>query len=343
MKNFSHGGDIYSRNVDHDFSANVNPLGMPKNVKLILSLKTDDFENYPDPYCSALTKKIAAHEGTAEGRIVCGNGAADIIYRIAQAFRPKKALIAVPTFSEYEKALLSVGCEIRFHYLGEENEFEVGEDILGSIDGNEMMFLCDPNNPTGKTVAPDIMEKIVQKCSESGCVLILDRCFMDFAAEKTKYSLKTDENVIVIKAFTKIYAMAGLRLGYAVCPDEKTAEKLRNTGQCWSVSVPAQIAGEAALAEREYVAETVRLIAAEREFLGEKLRNFGFKVFEAKANFILFRCSLPLDDLLMKKGIAIRRCDNFRGLETGYFRIAVRTHEENLILVNAIEEVVKNG
>lgn len=344
MTKFYHGGDIYSRKIDHDFSANINPLGMPESVKRILSRKIGDFEHYPDPYCSALVKEIALCESVDECRIVCGNGAADLIYRIAHALKPENALIAVPTFSEYEKALCTAGCAVNFHQLSEEKDFEVGADIISKIDGNDAMFLCNPNNPTGKIIAPNLMNEIIKRCSETGCLLILDECFMDFVRKRAKYSLKPNlNNVLIIKAFTKIYAMAGLRLGYAICPDEKTAEKLRSFGQCWSVSVPAQLAGEAALKEHEYAAETVRLIAEERAFLSEKLRNFGFKVYESAANFILFRSSLPLDSLLLEKKIAVRRCDNFKGLESGFFRIAVRTHEENEILINAIGEVLENG
>lgn len=344
MKNFYHGGDIYSQKVDYDFSASINPLGMPENIKRLLAQRTTDFEHYPDPYCSALVREISRHEGVAEGRIVCGNGAADLIYRVAQALRPMKALIAVPTFSEYEKSLRTIGCEVRFHQLSEENGFEVGENIFEHIDGNDMVFLCNPNNPTGKLVVPDIMERIAERCNETGCLLIIDECFMEFVENYPKHSLKMKfGNILLIKAFTKIYAMAGLRLGYAVCPEEKIAEKLRDFGQCWSVSVPAQIAGEAALKESEYILETVRLITAEREFLRKKLRDFGFDTYESAANFILFRCGLPLDALLLKKRIAVRRCDNFKGLESDFFRIAVRTHEENVILINAIEEILENG
>lgn len=345
MIKFSHGGDIYSRKVDYDFSANINPLGMPESVKRILARKINDFEHYPDPYCSELVREIALYEEVEEDRIVCGNGAADLIYRIVQALRPENALIAVPTFSEYEKALRTAGCLINYHQLREEDEFEVREDIIEKIDGNDMMFLCNPNNPTGKMVAPELMENIIKKCNETGCLLILDECFMDFAEEKAKFSLEHNlKNVLLLKAFTKIYAMAGLRLGYVICPDLKIAEKIRSFGQCWSVSVPAQLAGATAIKEREYVSETVRLIVEERAFLSEKLRGFGFRVYESAVNFILFRCSLPLDSLLLeKKRIAVRRCDNFAGLEAGFFRIAVRTHEENEILISAIEEVLEDG
>ncbi|MCM1007631.1 MAG: aminotransferase class I/II-fold pyridoxal phosphate-dependent enzyme [Ruminococcus flavefaciens] len=345
MINFSHGGDIYSRKVDYDFSANINPLGMPESVKRILARKINDFEHYPDPNCFALVKEIALYEGVGVNRIVCGNGADDLIYRIVQALNPKNTLIAIPTFSEYKKALRTAGCSVNYHQLKENYEFEVREDIIEKIDGNDMMFLCNPNNPTGKMIASELMEKIIKKCNETGCLLILDECFMDFAEEKARFNLKPNwKNVLVLKAFTKIYAMAGLRLGYVICPDLKIADKIRSFGQCWSVSVPAQLAGETAIKEREYVSETVRLIAEERAFLSEKLHDFGFKVYESAVNFILFRCSLPLDRLLLeKKRIAVRRCDNFAGLEAGFFRIAVRTHEENEILINAIEEVLENG
>lgn len=169
MMKFSHGGDIYSRDVDYDFSANINPLGMPESVKRILVRKINDFEHYPDPNCSALVKAIAIYEGIENNRIVCGNGAADLIYRIVQVWQPKNALIVVPTFSEYEKALRTYGCSVNYHLLREDDEFEVGEDIIKKIYGNDMMFLCNPNNPTGKMIVPELMGEIVKKCNETEC------------------------------------------------------------------------------------------------------------------------------------------------------------------------------
>lgn len=343
-KDLLHGGDIYSRRIDYDFSANINPLGMPKSVVKILAEHIKDFERYPDARCRELKNAIAEHENFIKEKIVCGNGAADLIYRIVYTLNPKTALLAVPTFSEYEKALQSVGCRINYHELEECREFTLTDDILPKIAGNDIMFLCTPNNPTGKIIPRELMQKVIAECSKTGCMLAVDECFMDFTENREYCMIQPGyKNVMILKAFTKIYAMAGLRLGYLLCPDIDLAEKINDCGQCWSVSVPAQMAGVQALAEHDYVEKTVSLISEEREYLMKNLRGFGFKVYDSAANYLLFQCGFPIDEMLLKKGIAIRNCSNYSGLGKGFFRTAVRNHKENEVLVRAIREVLEIG
>ena len=339
----SHGGDIYSRHVTFDFSANLNPLGMPEGVKKALTEGMDSFSHYPDVSCAALREAIAAREGCDAERIVCGNGAADMIWRIPPAFRPKRALIPAPTFSEYERALLTFGCEVVRYFTREEDSFALREDFSQSVAGCDVVFVCRPNNPVGNLAARDLLWNLIETCAASGTLLVLDECFIEFTGEKPLAAAGLPGDVILLRAFTKIYAMAGLRLGYAMCSRHETAQRLRDFGPCWSVSVPAQIAGVAALRERGFVEKTVSLIAGERAFLAEGLRGMGLKVFSSRANFLLFRCGLPLDRMLLREGIAIRYCGDYHGLSEQYFRIAVRTREENRILLNAIERCVKNG
>lgn len=337
-----HGGDIYSRKIEYDFSANINPLGMPESVKRALIENIGQFEHYPDPNCTALRRALAIHENVAEEQIVCGNGAADLIYRAVQAVKPKHALIPAPTFSEYEKALLSVNCDLEHYFTCEADAFSLREDILDRIDGMDMLFLCHPNNPVGNLIDRNLLERILKKSADSGAVLVIDECFMDFV-EGSHDMVALADNVMVLKAFTKIYAMAGLRLGYLLCGNPDLARKIAYCGQCWSVSIPAQVAGIAALREQAYVSETVKFIAGERAYLCDCLKNFGFKVYPSEANFILFQCKLPLDEWLLKEKIAIRNCSNYIGLRAGYFRIAVRNHKENQVLIAAIERCIEQN
>lgn len=338
-----HGGDIYSRRVEHDFSANINPLGMPESVKKAIVQSIRSFEHYPDVNCTRLREAIAAHDGFDTEKIVCGNGAADLIYRAVQVLSPKRALVAVPTFSEYERALLSFGCEAVHYNTRKEDNFSLREDFIDSIEGCQMVFVCNPNNPVGNLVKPELLRKIIEKCAMCGASLLIDECFMDFTGESPLSSNDLTGNVMLLRAFTKIYAMAGLRLGYMLCSRSETAVKIKSCGQCWSVSVPAQVAGAAALNERDYVNFTVELIVEERSFLTQALKESGFEVFDSSANFILFRCGMPLGELLMSEGFAIRDCRNYPGLSEGYYRIAVRGHSENQLLVEAIKRCVKNG
>ena len=339
-----HGGDIYTRDIEYDFSANINPLGMPQSVKTAIVGSIDAYEKYPDVNCTELKNAIAELENIDARNIVCGSGAADLIYKIVQVTAPKKALIIAPTFSEYEKALRSFGCEIEYFYLEEKNDFELSENIADRISGMDLMFLCNPNNPVGNIVNHALLQFIIDKCVANKTVIVVDECFMDFVEDSRKYSVKADyDNVIILKAFTKIYAMPGLRLGYLICKDESLCEKIENIGQCWSVSTVAQTAGAAALAEKKYIEKTVSYVKKERDFLTANLKKFGFKVYPSKANFIFFRTNFPIDKMLLNEKIAVRNCGNYVNLNENFFRIAVRTHKENEILINTLERILNNG
>ncbi len=334
-----HGGDIYSREIEYDFSANLNPSGMPESVKSALINSVSEWECYPDPLCVKLRRALSEYEGFPAENIVCGNGAADLIYRLVSAVKPKKAVITAPAFSEYEKALSENGTEVVRHYLSEENGFALDKGILNILDSSvDMLFLCSPNNPTGQLAPKNILKAVAEKCLENNIVFICDQCFLPFVSDSKNKGVREfmNEKVVILNAFTKIFAMAGLRLGYALFGSTELAERVQNAGQYWSVSTPAQLAGIAALKEKDYTEKTVQLIKTEREFLTAELKKFGFKVFDSEANFILFRCDLPLDEMLLKEKIAIRNCGNYEGLCDGYFRIAVRGHEENTILISAI-------
>ena len=337
-----HGGDIYSKDIKYDFSANINPLGMPERVKKVICENIRLFERYPDCKCTSLKRAIADKENVSEKNIVCGNGASDLIYRIVRTICPKKALLIAPTFSEYEKALIQNNCNIEYYYLSEKYNFIIKEDILDKLVEKDIIFICQPNNPIGNVTDGKLLKKIAYKCREKNIILVVDESFLDFVPEYWQYELKAfGDYVIILKAFTKIYAMAGLRLGYLICMNKNLCEIIEDCGQCWSVSVPAQISGEVALKESAYIEKTVNYVSSERNYLTENLKDLGFKIYPSESNFLMIKTNIPLDDMLLKEKIAIRNCDNYVGLGKGYFRIAVRTHEENEILIKALERIIK--
>lgn len=343
MKIPEHGGNTYKFKIKLDFSANINPLGMPENVKKAAVDAIEKSSCYPDPDCSVLRRKLSVYERIPMENIVCGNGASDLIYRIIAAIKPKNALICAPTFSEYKKALIQNGCNVVEHRLSEDNYFGVTSEFADKITPKtDMIILCSPNNPNGEVVTPYTLSIIIDKCIHTNTLIVCDESFMDLVIGSGKYTVKRmiNSNIIIIKAFTKTYAMAGLRLGYGIFGDAEMASKIRNTGQFWSVSVPALAAGEAAADEFAYVRISRKIINRERRFLMEKLTEMGLMVYPSKANFLLFRCELPLDKLLLKKGILIRNCSNFSGIEEDHYRIAVRTHKENIVLIEAIERIL---
>lgn len=344
MDKYYHGGDIYSREIMYDFSASINPLGMPESSVNALMSDISKLEAYPDPECGELINAVAEYENTKKEYILCGNGASDLICRIVNSLKPKKALLTAPSFSEYARALKNIGCEIKYETLYEENGFAITESALKKISDADIFFLCSPNNPVGNTVAPELLYEIVKKCSETGTQLIIDECFMDFVIDNEKLSAKKyiDSGVIILKAFTKIFAMAGLRLGYIICGDRLILDKISSSGCCWSVSAAAQIAGAAAVCQSGYIKETMEYVKAERDFLIDEIEKFGFKIFPPEANFIFFKSQYDIEEKLLERKIAIRNCENYKGLQKGFFRIAVRTHKENVKLISEIERILQN-
>lgn len=344
--NYVHGGDIYTLRQAFegpvlDFSANVNPLGMPSGVRRAAKLAVNEAVHYPDPLCRELKRAVAEHEGVRPGQVVCGNGAADLIFRLVLAKRPKKAVLPVPCFAEYEAALNTVDCEMAYETLSEEKGFALTEGFLTRLGPEtDMVFLCDPNNPTGKTVEPSLLDAVVRHCEARGILLVLDRCFGDFLDSPPEKGCAFPSNVFVLKAFTKLYAMAGLRLGYGLCGDPALLERMEGACQPWSVSTPAQAAGVAALKETAYVEKSRRLIRIERAFLINELEARGMKVYGSEANSVFFRAqSQTLMEQLKAQGILIRSCGNYRGLDARYYRIAVRTHDENRQLISAMDKL----
>lgn len=351
IKPLLHGGDWAGYQAAYgcqplDFSANISPLGLPEGVQKAIIEAIPMADRYPDPLCRELSAAIAEKEGVPVAYCLCGNGAADLIFRVVAAVKPKKALIPAPCFAEYELALQTVSCSVGLYVLKEEKEFRLEEDFLDSLqEGIDMVFLCEPNNPTGLTSPKELLRKILKRCKEIGAMLVLDECFNDFLDEPMAHTLKEEvtayPNLLILKAFTKLYAMAGVRLGYCLSSDAALLERMRQAGQPWAVSTLAQAAGMAALREEEYVEKVRDLIRTERAWLKEQLRALDLKVIEGEANYLLFQSKKPLIEPLREKGILLRSCGNYHGLNDTWYRMAVRTHEENKCLIGALEEVLQ--
>lgn len=346
-----HGGDWAGYETEYgslplDFSANVSPLGLPDGVHEAAVQALQDSDRYPDPLCRTLREGLAERHGVPASQIVCGNGAADLIYRICRALRPKKALLTAPDFEEYGRALEAEDCEIHIMTRPEIHGFLLrSEDLAERIRGMEILFLSNPNNPTGLTAGKKALRQILNLCAEERCVPVIDECFIDFTEHPEAESLIPDlwqyPELVILRAFTKTYAMAGLRLGYAICGTAAFAEQLQREGQPWPVSNVAQAAGNAALQEKDYVNRLRILISAERQRMIRELTAFGLHVVPGEANYLLFfREDRALAEKLRKRGILIRDCRNYIGLREGWYRIAIRTEEENNRLLCALQEVL---
>lgn len=403
-----HGGDIYSQEILWDFSTNINPLGTPEGVKEALRQSAEYCTRYPDIQCRELTAAIAAyyltvgdkrvHPAIEAKNILCANGAADFIYQLAFALRPRFALLPAPTFSEYEHALSSCGCQVQHIFFGKEKGFAVDlktlmKEILNLRKNEqedkgqekkewedkgrekkeredrgqekkeredrgrenkeqkpEMIFLCNPNNPTGLPMKKAELEAFADFAEGEGIRLVIDECFLDFLDEPEEYSLipvlHKYPHLVIIKAFTKLYGMAGLRLGYGLSADDELLASMQRIRQPWSVSLPAQMAGVAALKEREYVIRAKKIIARGRIQLSEGLGRLGFLVYPSRANYLFFQDLREgaekgiLYQACKQKKLLLRSCENFYGLDGSYYRICVKTKEENEQLLAVLKEVL---
>ena len=339
-----HGGDIYDGTVTLDFSANTNPYGTPQAILDAVTEALPRMHRDPDPYCRELVAKIADFEALPREYILCGNGAADLIYAYCAALRPEKAAQLAPTFSEYGLGLERVGCtDLVSYFLREETGFALEEGILPWLEAEKprVLFLCNPNNPTGLPIAPALLEQILEKTREMHIRLFVDECFLDLTdgGRSLKGFLEDNPHLFLLKAFTKSYGMAGIRLGYCLSADRALLTDMSRCSQPWNVSGLAQAAGIAALDQGAFLEKTRALVRQERAWLTGQLRELGFWVGESRTNYLLFRAPEGLHERLKARGISIRNCDNYPGLGRGWYRIAVRLPQENQRLMAAIREI----
>jgi len=343
--NFSHGGNIYEikrkRQKDIlDFSASINPLGIPLKIQETIYRSFDKIVHYPDPDAGDLVKAIARYWRIDKENILIGNGSAELIYLILQAYVPSAVCIPVPAFSEYERAAKCLKSKIRFMRLKEKEQFQLNASSCYPAD---MAFLCNPNNPTGNLVIDS--RRDIDKLSAK--LIVVDEAFMDFVSDEREESFikiaQKSKKVIVLRTFTKFFALAGLRIGYLIAHKD-TVRFLRRYQIPWSSNVCAQIAAKAMLEPSSYIAETKALIEKERSFLFNKIQEIpGLSPYPSQANFLLVKIykknvtSSILVERLINKGILVRDCANFRGLSNAFIRVAVRSRKENLKLIEALK------
>ena len=359
-----HGGDIYGKDkIILDFSANTNPLGTPKGVKDAIIDTMDSIDRYPDPYCRKLREALAGHEGVPEDYLICGNGAAEVIYAYCAAVGAGAAVEVAPTFAEYSIAGMRYGMYMKRYELKAENGFVLDKGFLDymATENPQAVILCNPNNPTGKTIDKNLLREIIAYAKRKAIRVFIDECFLDMcdnvehkgdkkaavapAAKGSKLTLDATDllygnpHLFVLKAFTKSYGMAGVRLGYGMTSDIRLLEKMSEAAPPWNVSTMAQAAGIAALKEQEFLERSKAIVRAERVWLAESLRGLGYRVIDSETNYMLFEAGNNLEERLRARGIAIRNCRNFPGLSGEWYRIAVRTHEENMKLIAAMSNM----
>ncbi|KXG78917.1 threonine-phosphate decarboxylase CobD [Thermotalea metallivorans] len=358
MEIAKHGGNIYEMAEKLgippyeiiDFSANINPLGVPDSFRKAMLENISILANYPDPRYKNLIQSIARYHGIREDYIIVGNGAAEVIFSLISGLKPRKALLLAPTFLEYERALIKAGCEVKHYLLKEELDFRVDEGFFKAIDEDtDLVILCNPNNPTGQLVDRRMKDTILEICRERRIGLMVDEAFNEFLAcpqeESMISSLENYKNLYILRSLTKFFALPGLRIGYGISSNREMLNKIEKCKEPWMVNSFAALAGEIVVKDQAYIEESRRWIFSEREYLYDKLREIEkIKVYKPAANYILFRVldekGSHLQEKLLRQKILIRSCANYENLNGSYFRAAVKDRLANEKLVQALKEVL---
>ncbi len=345
---YVHGGDIYTDEGMTDFSANINPLGPGAAVLLAAHASLEAISHYPDARCRRLRSALSGVLAVEPEYLVFGNGAAELIFLITAADRPRRAVLVTPSFAEYKQALAASGCEVVNYQLQEADGFQLDASYLDCLTPDvDMIFLCSPANPVGNVIDRKLLLKILERCRKYQIRMVMDECFYEFLdtwqTDTLQQEVILNPQLFVLRAFTKMHAMPGLRLGYGMCSDTELIQRMEQLRQPWSISVVAQAAGLAAVYDSGHVSRTRSLIRTEREWMMAELTRIGITFFPPRANYIFLKSSYSLDEELKAKKILIRNCSNYDGLENGYYRIAIRCRKENQLLIDALTEVYESA
>ncbi|MBF0607874.1 MAG: threonine-phosphate decarboxylase CobD [Candidatus Magnetobacterium sp. LHC-1] len=347
-----HGGDIYGlasqlRLAERkivDFSASINPLGISKKVKAEIRIHLKYLPNYPDPQCRRLRRHLAIALGVDAANIICGNGSTELIYLIARVVRARRALVLAPTFMEYERALLAseVG-DVRVVQLEENSGFRLDVDAFkAAMIGCGLAFLCNPNSPTSQYLTRAEVLDIAECARQWQCLLVVDEAFIDFLPQESVVSeVVNNPWLIVLRSMTKFYGLSGLRLGMAVM-DTRYVELLEHYKEPWSVNTLAQRAGVTALNDKAYVRQTFEVLRQEKSYVEGWLTKKGIQFYPSEINFYLLKDDRApmLYEKLRAKGILLRNCAGYSGLDNRFLRIAVKAHSENTVLYKAMSRLL---
>ena len=354
MERFSHGGNIYEEAPPEggwlDFSANINPLGLPARVRESILHHIDDLVHYPDPEGRELKAAISSFYHLPEDEIILGNGAAELFYLFFSTMRFSNVLLPQPTFSEYERAALAAGSHVEYVFLGA--DFCIPwEKLCSALSSADCIVLGNPNNPTGTLFSTEELEECMRNVPCMPWILV-DESFMDFRGDAETYTVRhlveKYPRVFLVQSLTKFYALPGLRLGFGAAPP-KLVKRLEAAKDVWNVNLLAQKSGVAALSDVEYQQKTLRWLPEERAYMERALGEIpGMKLFSPSVNFVLVNVRETGKDApyilseMKKRGILLRDCGNYPFLDSSYLRMAIRSHEENLRLLAAWKEIIGN-
>lgn len=341
MYAYMHGGRYHDKTIEYDLSENIGPLGVPKAVLDAVAKCPESFAKYPDAEYTQLREAIAKVMQVDAAQVALGNGADELIWKVIAAIKPASIIEIAPTFSEYRRAAKFLDIPVQ-DYVLTAPDFSLNDgavmDFANQINKeNQMVFICNPNNPTGKLIARRYLERILDKCQKVKAYMVVDESFLDFTDDRSISDLCNESGrLIVLRGFTKIYGMAGIRLGYSIAGKELST-KIRDFGPLWNVSAVAVAAGMAAIGDQAWIDETKRLVAAEKAYIESNIDT----VLRSDANFMLIKTQKGMAGQLAGRGIAVRECHNFVGLDDTYIRIGIKNHSINKRFVEAYKEIIE--
>ncbi|MEA3416191.1 MAG: threonine-phosphate decarboxylase CobD [Thermodesulfobacteriota bacterium] len=354
-----HGGNVneisrrYGIDEDKiiDFSANINPLGYPPGLKETIIKEFDSILNYPDIDSFELVSRLSEYHDIGRDYIVVGNGSTEFMYSIPTAFKPPKALIVTPAFSEYEKGLRMAGAKVSYFRTDEKEDFSINIARLCKRlrEGFDIVCFCNPANPTGVLTSKDELCRVIACADKTGALAVIDEAFIDFVEEESvKKEILRFSNLIVLRSMTKFFGIPGLRIGYVIASTLCIA-KIREVKPPWTVNSLGQKMAAYAFSDRDYIRDTRQYVTNERKLLMAAINEIpGLKTCKSAANFLLVFMdsriglnSTELKDHLSGEGILIRDCSTFDGMGDRYFRVAVKKHKQNVILIEKLKEVAK--
>lgn len=346
-----HGGYRGNASKMLDFSININPLGMPSRLKYDLIAAMDELGKYPEILGETHRDGLAQELGVDANQVILGNGAIELIYLFARGLcrSDSRAMIVVPTFNEYRRALEMNGwADVCEWEAGEAADFRINPDALAeAIEEKKpnVVFICNPNNPTGMAYSCDYLRNLMDDCSPN-TLWFIDESFIEFSAKESCLTLVADEHrpIVLLRSMTKFFGVPGLRIGYAV-GHEAIIHAMERYKEPWSINTFALEAVDTVYRDKKYIRNTKEYIKKERRRVFVALSKLnGLKVYQSAADFHLCRLKCgtaeALNEGLNAQGINIRTCDDFTGLGPDYFRIAIKKKEDNDLLIKALSRIV---
>lgn len=345
----SHGGDWTGSLTD--FSASINPLGLPRATRAALAAALRGVDRYPDPECRQFRRGAAVRHGVATDEVLPGNGAAELIHLAARALRRRPALILSPSFTEYAAACSAEGVPVSFVSACPDGGLALDTpSVLADIARRRRcaVWAANPNNPTGRLLRSAWLDELVRVCRAREHVLVLDEAFLEFAPEAKRRSWAGRAprmGMLVLRSLTKSFALPGLRVAYAVGPKDLLG-KLKRFQPPWSVNTLAQAAAVSLFRQDAFLRRSRKRVGRLRPELAKGLRALGFSPYPSEANFLLCRVPEPgppaswWKAAALRRGILLRSCEDIVGLEGGrHVRLAVRPAAENRRLIAALGEI----